>query len=372
MTTALEKINQQALEEIKDYSTGKKYFVSKFQDSVRKRNIKAKKKLIGYGNEGALSGTGPMEEQVEELDEHIVKKGSEWCLKSKKSGKNLGCYPTKAGAKKREKQVQYFKHMKESIELDEGIMQFLGLQSQKKPEQTPTQEEYFNYSQPDESKQLYIGAFPSIHDGELDDAKNKFDVIINMSTDVVSIFGNNEKYKQYKKQNFIVDDFAVDDVDFTEAEMEILKSDKEEDLQKIVQLEDKIEKENARIGSAADKAAKLVNSGKRVLIVCSEGRNRSAVTTIMAMIILGKTNKEAYDAVRIARKITFNRLELRHANLRQTRPKKINDEILSFGRVSSNPAPHTKYRNLVGISERLKRMLAKLITEEYNKLIKAS
>ncbi len=319
--TALQKIEDEALAEIKDYSTGKKYFVSKFQDSVRKRNIKAKKKLIGYGNEGALSGAGAMEE---------------------------------------------------TIEIDEGIMQFLGLQSQKKPEQTPTQEEYFNYSQPDESKQLYIGAFPTIHDGEIDDAKNKFDVIINMSTDVVSIFGNNEKYKQYKRENFIVDDFAVDDVDFTESEMEILKSTKEEDIQKIVQLEDKIEKENARIGSAADKAAKLVNSGNRVLIVCSEGRNRSAVTTIMAMIILGKTNKEAYDAVRIARKITFNRLELRHANLRQTRPKKINDEILSFGRVSSNPQPHTKYRNLVGISERLKKMLAKLIKEEYNKLIKAS
>jgi len=71
MKTALQKIEDQALQEIKDYSTGKRYFVSKFQDDVRKRNIKAKKKLIGTGNAGALSGAGPLEEV--ELDEGILK-----------------------------------------------------------------------------------------------------------------------------------------------------------------------------------------------------------------------------------------------------------------------------------------------------------
>jgi len=44
------------------------------------------------------------------LGETIRKKGSKWCLFSKKSNKNLGCYDTKAGAEKREKQVQFFKH----------------------------------------------------------------------------------------------------------------------------------------------------------------------------------------------------------------------------------------------------------------------
>ena len=33
--------------------------------------------------------------------------------------KKLGCYPTRAGAVKREKQVQYFKHIKEEQELEE-------------------------------------------------------------------------------------------------------------------------------------------------------------------------------------------------------------------------------------------------------------
>lgn len=39
----------------------------------------------------------------------IVKRGSQFCLISKKGNKNLGCFPTKAGAVKRERQVQFFK-----------------------------------------------------------------------------------------------------------------------------------------------------------------------------------------------------------------------------------------------------------------------
>jgi hypothetical protein len=55
------------------------------------------------------------------LSEHIVKVGSEFELKSKKSGKNLGKYKSKKGALKREKQVEYFKNMKEeSIVEDEA------------------------------------------------------------------------------------------------------------------------------------------------------------------------------------------------------------------------------------------------------------
>ena len=52
------------------------------------------------------------------IPEHIVKVKGGYELKSKKTGKNLGKYPTKAGAKKRERQVQYFKHAGESV--DEG------------------------------------------------------------------------------------------------------------------------------------------------------------------------------------------------------------------------------------------------------------
>jgi hypothetical protein len=48
--------------------------------------------------------------------EHIVKVKGGYELKSKHGNKNLGKYPTKAGAEKRERQVQYFKHAGESVD----------------------------------------------------------------------------------------------------------------------------------------------------------------------------------------------------------------------------------------------------------------
>lgn len=47
---------------------------------------------------------------IEEVQEHIVKVKGGYELRSKHGNKNLGKYPTKAGAEKRERQVQYFKH----------------------------------------------------------------------------------------------------------------------------------------------------------------------------------------------------------------------------------------------------------------------
>ena len=55
-----------------------------------------------------------------EIDEHIVKVKGGYELKSKKTGKNLGKYPTRAGAEKRERQVQYFKHAGKSVDVNEA------------------------------------------------------------------------------------------------------------------------------------------------------------------------------------------------------------------------------------------------------------
>lgn len=52
-------------------------------------------------------GIDPM---IDSVDEHIVKVKGGYELKSKHGNKNLGKYPTRAGAEKRERQVQYFKH----------------------------------------------------------------------------------------------------------------------------------------------------------------------------------------------------------------------------------------------------------------------
>mgnify|MGYP003345803931 CR=1 FL=1 len=71
----------------------------------------------------ATNETSMLAEQI--FNEIIVKSGNKWCLKSKnknKNGKrkNLGCYSSKNKAKKRERQVQYFKHLKEMY-VDESM-----------------------------------------------------------------------------------------------------------------------------------------------------------------------------------------------------------------------------------------------------------
>jgi hypothetical protein len=52
----------------------------------------------------------------EDIEETIRKVKGGYRLYSKDGKKNLGTYPTRAGAVKRERQVQYFKHADESVE----------------------------------------------------------------------------------------------------------------------------------------------------------------------------------------------------------------------------------------------------------------
>ena len=49
------------------------------------------------------------------LKEHIIKTGGGYKLVSKKTGKNLGTAKTRAGILKRERQVEFFKHMHEEV-----------------------------------------------------------------------------------------------------------------------------------------------------------------------------------------------------------------------------------------------------------------
>lgn len=106
---------------------------SKFQKIARANHKKWKIRLLSHGGQKADSGGGPYKEkpdynraksappgfggleETEQLDEVIRKKDGKYCLFSKKTKRNLGCYPTRSGAMKRERQVQYFKHLKEEI-----------------------------------------------------------------------------------------------------------------------------------------------------------------------------------------------------------------------------------------------------------------
>ena len=58
-------------------------------------------------------------DEEDEIDETIRKLGSQYRLYSGK-GKNLGTFPTRAGAEKHEREVQYFKHADEGVE--EGVV----------------------------------------------------------------------------------------------------------------------------------------------------------------------------------------------------------------------------------------------------------
>lgn len=60
------------------------------------------------------------DDSCEKIKEHVVKTGSGYKLVSKKTGKNLGTATSKAGIMKREREVEYFKHMKEDGECSCG------------------------------------------------------------------------------------------------------------------------------------------------------------------------------------------------------------------------------------------------------------
>lgn len=85
---------------------------TKAREAAAKGNIEEFEKTTGAGShtealyKAVRKGLG-IKDSVEE---HIVKVKGGYELKSKKTGKNLGKYPTRAGAEKRERQVQYFKH----------------------------------------------------------------------------------------------------------------------------------------------------------------------------------------------------------------------------------------------------------------------
>ena len=85
---------------------GKPIKLFNYYEDARRFHDNWKKKLYREGDRAKADKITLMPK----MDEHIVKVGSEYELKSKRSGKNLGKYPTRAGAEKRERQVQYFKN----------------------------------------------------------------------------------------------------------------------------------------------------------------------------------------------------------------------------------------------------------------------
>ena len=80
--------------------------------------VKKSVKKVREGNEGGVNmmGTVSSQRKSDDINETISKEGNNYVVRSEKTGRNLGSSPTRAGAVKRLRQVEYFKHMKESEE----------------------------------------------------------------------------------------------------------------------------------------------------------------------------------------------------------------------------------------------------------------
>ena len=100
--------------------------------------------------------TESIKQKIQELEEHIGKVKSGYRLYSH-TGKNLGTFPNKAGAKKHEREVQYFKHASEGI--DEGSQSFHnGMQVKLTPEYADRPDEVFTVSHCDQERgRCWIG-----------------------------------------------------------------------------------------------------------------------------------------------------------------------------------------------------------------------
>jgi hypothetical protein len=88
----------------------------------------------GEGVKREFKGVSPKMDESVELDERIVKVDNKFRLVSKKTGRNLGTYDTKAGAMKRERQVQYFKSLGETMKNESKIAGVLAAMNKARPE----------------------------------------------------------------------------------------------------------------------------------------------------------------------------------------------------------------------------------------------
>jgi len=77
---------------------------------MKKVYYKILKKKVPAVSRTSASGGGSDGSSEQVQREHIVKTDGGFRLVSKKTGKNLGTYPSRAGAERRERQVQFFKH----------------------------------------------------------------------------------------------------------------------------------------------------------------------------------------------------------------------------------------------------------------------
>jgi hypothetical protein len=309
-----------------------------YQKKMKAKHSRLKKRVIGHGGQKAgppysekpsmerSKSAPPMGESLEEqfvIEERITRKGKQYCLKSKKGNKNLGCYDTKAGVEKRERQVQYFKHM------DEGLFDFF---KKKQPEEPA--DEYKEAPQAAKgytflTDKLAVGAAPMKYGILSKNALSTFDKIYVMSDQVADLLLAKDKNTlEANKDKVILMPIADIDqpIDDREAE-KLIEHDKE-----IIKAINAVE-------------ADLNNpSIKKILVTCSMGLNRSATVAAGALVKGGLDPEEAIELVKNRR----------------------GDKALSL-----DSKPHQRFINTIRsqkkVEESIRRVIRRLIREQYGR-----
>jgi cytidyltransferase-like protein len=91
-----------------------KKIVKYLPDEIEDKISFAKEVIDSIFNNNKLINVSDPQSISVVLNEMIVKRKNKYCLLSKATRRNLGCYSSRKKALKREKQVQYFKHMGET------------------------------------------------------------------------------------------------------------------------------------------------------------------------------------------------------------------------------------------------------------------
>ena len=114
---------KQGVAEVSDAT--KQSYKEKAQAQVRELEPYAKKgeykDIAQRAIDRRQKGLARVPDEQDKINDHIVKVKGGYELKSKHGNKNLGKYPTRAGAEKRERQVQYFKHAGEEVNTEDKI-----------------------------------------------------------------------------------------------------------------------------------------------------------------------------------------------------------------------------------------------------------
>jgi hypothetical protein len=116
-------VSEQGVAEVSDAT--KQSYKEKAQAQVRELEPYAKKgeykDIAQRAIDRRQKGLARVPDEQDKINDHIVKVKGGYELKSKHGNKNLGKYPTRAGAEKRERQVQYFKHAGEEVNTEDKI-----------------------------------------------------------------------------------------------------------------------------------------------------------------------------------------------------------------------------------------------------------